>query len=632
MIKITVAPELTTPETAATRRKAAYLALAVGVISLATSGLFEWNALLLDAKRGRVQVVFADAALKHPVQVVRLPSGKVAGGGQPTWQAVPALATGYTPVLRWVPVQTLPTAKGKKLYIAPGLGYAKGLASAVPDDRTFAYLGMLCAALFAAIGTYSLCLKPRRLVRLWLGLAGLRIASLCWQFGASGFFSIYANDEADYLAIAKVLIGRGGQPDYTYIHTLGLPTLYAPLLLLWTPGTAQTFAAVFGAISFIGFGTGSLAAVVWLLSRWHLPERLVRGAGIFIALYPWLTWQFHATIQGKTILYTLLARGIGAPPDSYLMSFKYFSDWVGYSALSDTPSLCFCLFALAVLGGTPRRLSTVAITGGLLGFAALIRLPAFFCLFPALYVLLTQRNLPRLQAVVILLGSFGVIAAAQAVWNLQLNGSPWLFGYQLAFPKESRGFEWEWLRSGAHTLGAMHYPLFAAGGYALLELSRSRSRFAAFLAIFTVPTLIFYAGCLFIGASPVRYILVPLTGLLLACGLLLSELGTRSRLLGGFICVSIISPFLLEPHRAEAIFQLDVASWLAPTLWLSMGGVALLVWRNWRLALMLGVLAVGRPEVATGFVVAAGGFACVVGMPAGLVLRLRSMNIKQKSS
>ena len=575
------------------------LALAAGLTCLAAFVVFDLLYGEAEDRETRDVVMFRDREMTQPALAV--PPSHVRSdddGGE--WIGVRAKAGGYSPIIRWVRRRSITRADGARLYYAPELLYSVRTRTPRAVGSASKWLAGGIAALLVVVA-FWLVHGGRTLVRIAAGWVTLRAASLFWIFSFFGYFSIHTIDETHYLNIARKLLDWPLQFG-EYPYTLGLPLLYTPLALAWPEAAPFAFAAVFSVLSFIIFGCGTLVLLLVVLDRAGLSRRVVMACGAAAALYPMIASAFHGTVEGVGTNSMFLGQWLANPPDTNYMSFFNAADLIGYNALSDMPALFFGLLGLALLTRGAQQRKSLAWAGMALGFSCLIRVAGIFYLLPAGLILLRQRSNLGRRGVAEFAAGMAAMVAVQMVWNWAVFGNPLTLGYKFR-PEDYKGFQYQHVGSGIDIIGSLHFQPLAWAGLALLCLRRRRRFVAALLGLLILPTLVLYAGYHAVGTSPMRFLILPVFGMLVAVGFHLGSCERRRDLI--FAVVAVFSPLVVLPEIPAGAFLVSLPGWVAPVLFLALAAVSAAYVRDWPYVAYFLVLASGRDWAVFGFLAAA---------------------------
>ena len=126
------------------------------------------------------------------------------------------------------------------------------------------------------------------------------------------------------------------------------PLLYLPLLSGMQNLSEFAFIGLQGFVNFCVFGLGVIALTVWTIWRILKKPKTAIIAGLLLCLYPWFIRIYH----GPTEKYDILSHfglWLAHPVDINFMGFYYYTDFVGFNAMSDMPALFFGLLGLVLL-------------------------------------------------------------------------------------------------------------------------------------------------------------------------------------------------------------------------------------------------------------------------------------------
>ena len=581
------------------------IAAAVGIACFILTWAHQAAFRRADSRYSYVHLVFEGPDLSKgvatfPPDVVRPRLGK-----SPGVRGVRAAPVAHTPVVRWgrvhavsLPEEDTSLDRDVEGYVAPAIEYDTEKASVRVRDGWFRPAMNLLAALATGLALYLLLGSGESFRRCAGGLALLRLASLLWCFALFGYFSIHALDESQYLNVARRLLDWSHR-EGTFPYTLGNPILYLPLLL-WTRHLSEfAFTAIGGGLFFLVFGIGSVLCLAWILWR-HAGARVAKAATVCLVLYPWLMKVYHKPDD----MFTYLGLWLEHPVNTMAIEFYYFTDFVGYNMMSDTPAMCFGLLGLAVLDRQLRRGKSWLGPGLLLGFSVLIRLTNVFLLLPAAIICLTHEDRLSWRRPLQFAVGFGAMLGLQAVWNWAVFGNPLTPGYALE-PEVIEGFRFSFLPEGARIAGRVHQQLLALGALALLAAGHIPLRTRAVLAALVPPLLLYYCGYPWIKGIPVRYLLTPLTALMAAVGGLLIWPAGVPRSRRALSVTAVVLGLLLIPQTRDAAYHIRVPEAAVSALFAALAVVALLWGRNVWHALFFAVMAVGNPWVTLAFALAA---------------------------
>jgi hypothetical protein len=505
----------------------------------------------------------------------------------------------YSPIIRWGHVWTARGPGGRTLYGTPDLLYSPRSGTPWPESDGFRRIASALAVLLAAVGA-RLC-AGRGFRRALAGLAALRVASLWWLFACYGFYTIHSNDETHYLNISRKLFDWSLRFD-EYPYTLGLPLLYAPLSAAWRSASAFVFAGAFGFVSFAVFGVGTVVLVAVVLRRIGFGRRAVLATGLALVLYPVAAGAFHGSLEGEPAAGMFLGQHVRVPPDVNHMALFNASDLLGYNALSDLPALFFGVLGLALLGRAASQRKPLIWAGLTLGFACLIRIASVFLLLPAGLTLLWYRDRLAWRRLVGFGFGLAAMAGAQMAWNAAIFGSPFTLGYEMR-PEDYKGFQGAWFARGIDLLGSLHYQPLVWAGVSLLYLMRRRAFTAATLALLILPTFLFYAGYHATGTSPMRFVILPVFGMLAALGLHLGQYDDRRTF--WWTVGLVFGSLAVMPELPGGAFLVALPGWVAPSLFAVLAAASAVHLREWRLPTGFAMLAIGIDWAAVGFLAAA---------------------------
>lgn len=576
-----------------------------GLCCLVTILLYRERFARVERGVQRVTAAYASEEFERPVQTFAVPFPHRQLLADPAWGPVPVRMSSESGVATtsrqegsvyyWTDVYRYRSAAPASLVIAPDLQYAPALRAAKAPPGPFRPVAAALCVVVTALAAGLLAFSRGRSFLVQAGSVGLRLASLLWMFGVFGFFTIFINDEKLYLAMAeKMLSWKTVYPDYRY--PIGLPLLYAPFRLVSGIADPQRFALLFGVLSFLVIGLGVIVLLLKLLPKDDEGGKMALGAGLMLALYPWITTLpiFRAADGARPA--TLLGLLVSLPVEVNYPLARVFATWVGYNALSDTPAMFFGLLAILLLQRREGRAWHLA-AGAILGFSCLVRLSAVFLLVPAAFLLYQRRNqLARGDVAAFLAGLAGV-CSLQLIWNRLLFGDFLAFGY-VSDPKAYQGFEWTQVLAGMRTLGQAHYQLLVFAGGSLLLLKQRHPSFAALLGLLAGPTFLYLLGYYFVPNDPVRLTLLPLT-------VMLASVGAAGALQDGsrawWFFAALGAALLFSPVHPKGPLFLDVPAWLGPACWAALAALIAARTRDVLMPLMLVICALRSPYAAVGF-------------------------------
>ncbi|HEY5999014.1 MAG TPA: hypothetical protein VI078_06870 [bacterium] len=596
------------PEKTPAANRALLAAALAGLCCLVTTLLYGERFARVERGVQRVTAAYASAEFEKPALTLPAPFPDRGRLTDPAWGPVPvrmardlgvattALQDGA--VYYWTPIYRYQSAGPQPLVVAPDVHYAPALKTAKAPPGPARPVAIALCVLVAALAAGLLASARGRPLFVQAGSAGLRLASLLWMFGVFGFFSIYINDEERYFRISEKLLSWGASyADYRY--PIGLPLLYTPLRVVSGIVDPQRFVLLFSALSFLTIGLGVVVALLRLLPRDEEGGRMALGAGLALALYPWLATLPVFRVAGGARPATLLGLVVSLPVEVNFPLARLFATWVGYNALSDTPAVFFGLLALLALRRRDGRAWLLA-GGALLGFACLVRLTAVFLLLPAAWVLWQRRDELDRGGLAAFLGGLAAVGSLQLLWNRLVLGDFLVFGY-VSDARAYQGFEWRQLPAGMRVLGQAHYQLLVFAGGALLLLAKRRPACATLLGLLAGPTFVYLLGYYFVPNDPLRLTLLPLT-------VMLAAVGAAGALLRGerawWFFAAFVATLLFSPVHPRGPLFVTVPVWLGPACWVALAAVVAARTREWLVPLLLVLCALRLPVAAVGFFLA----------------------------
>lgn len=491
-----------------------------GVLSVLTLW-HSWQQARTRRAQPAFTLAFVDRGLAESV-------GPYAGrsGSEETsqWTPVRARYGTYCPIVRWPLVGQV--ADGR--FVARG--YQVEANGCFRPPWRHVRTGCLVASI-ALVGFATLLVARRLRFRyLCLALVLLRCAALLWSFGAFGFYSIHADDEQIYLETARRMLDWSLPPTP---YSIGNPTLYLPLLVLLPHLGEFSRIALQGFAWFAVFGCLVPVLLAWLALKLKAGRSTAFPGALAIVVFPW--WmQICQPSEGP--VFTFGGHPLGVTMSTNWISTYYFTDYIGYNAMSDMPALFFGILGLVLcVGGSRARL---VLGGLLLGWSLSVRISNVFYALPVALILL-QTQAARLRAFACV-GAGAVLGfLPQLAWNACLFGHPLTFGYSLR-AEDYKGFQLALAPQGLDLFGTAHQQLLILAALALLTVTRQQRRFALAVTALALATLTFYSGYHAVSMNPVRFFLTPLTLLMCVAGSLLAATGERLRLNFAVIALCVL--------------------------------------------------------------------------------------------
>ncbi len=333
--------------------------------------------------------------------------------------------------------------------------------------------------------------------------SGLLISIL----SGAGAVYLFSSDEPDFFVTCASLM----QGDFSRFQprSLGTGLWYLPFALLTGVTDITGILAPFSYFS--AFAAVPAAIFCWQCAAERLTDRRTAfAAAMLFAVLP-LFWFHFEPGSGTT------ASGVFLWPSGRL-SYEFYQTMIagGFCAMSDTPALTM-LFASLLLALLPPRPWNAAACGICFGMALLLRINALLFL-PALLTapLCIRRDLPRREWLIF---AGWMLALTTAVMVPQLLTNALQLGHPLTFPyvryeNTADGFalanmagNWPLLMRGNR--------VFLFAGLTGLMLMPDR-RTAGWLALWVLPTLLFFLGYYHTRDDLVRFILPLYAPLLLA--------------------------------------------------------------------------------------------------------------------
>ncbi len=549
-----------------------------------------------EQKVTRNLVVFAEPELRTPTRVVPLELGDTLRGKDWKWEGFPALVGRYIPIIRWGKVYAVDHGTRDTSYVAPDVRYETNSGTGRPDATRLVQPLTFLSAFLVGLAVFLAIRHKSSFKYGLLAAALLRCASLIWTIALFGFFTIHAHDETHYFQIAQKLL-LWGSAFGEYPYTVGNPMLYLPFLIPMDSYSEVACIGILGIGYFIIFGIGILGCYLWILRNFaNSPGAGLIGA-MTLAAFPWLVRVYH----GPNGVFSYFGLWLEHPLDLAYMDTYYYTDFVGYNAMSDSPAIFFGLLGLIVLYRQANTGKTLLIAGLLLGFSCIIRIAGIFYLLPAGYLLIKSSEKWSKSMFVTLIAGFSIALVPQLVWNGLIFGNPLTLGYEFR-TADFRGFEIGNVRNGIMLYGRAFQQLMAISALALF-IGRKRFRFAsAFLALMILPTLVFYTGYHAIGQNPVRFILLPLTAMISAIAILIGSTPddkSRSR----WTMIAIIAAALTIPGTNFIAYLIPVPGWFTPVLFITLAILSWSVSRAGEYSVFFIVLAIGYPPITYGALV-----------------------------
>ncbi len=569
--------------------------------TVATFGLLLlYNGLLArtehDPDRTRHRVVFADAALQQPLGILPPGGDSEFANRDGVWTGFRAKAGKYTPIIRWSRVYRIKDGGGRDGHVAPNVTYETANQTGRPANPLFRKIMAVATSILVGGGVVLLACARITFARLVVALGLLRIASLCWTFALFGYFTVHAADESFYYGIADKLLHWSHQHD-EYPYTLGNPLLYALFWPAFGHLSEFGFIGAVGTVFFILFGIGVIVVFTGFLWSVVKSTRAAVAGGLLMVLYPWVMRMYHMP-NAPIDIFTYFGLWFKYPVDVAYIDFYYFTDLVGYNAMSDSPALVFGFGALLLLYRNIRTNRSLVLPGLLLGLSCLTRIAGIFYLVPAGFIVvkcITSENRLRLPGCI---AGFMVMALPQLIWNGVIFGNPFTLGYSYR-KLDAQGFEFSRLMQGIDMYGSAYHQLFCFAALGLWLGSKLRPFAAAWLALAIWPTLYFYSGYYAIGYNPVRFILLPLFAMLAACGLpAMTAKLDHARWVLTIAAAAVTAAFI--PGTPYAAYLAEVPENLCPILCLVLAGIAWLWARDWAFAVFFVVFGLGVPPLTYG--------------------------------
>ena len=506
-------------------RQALKLAGIGAVICLVVTGFYQWQLANAGHKMKRSYVLFDDPALSVPNKTIAdevVAMWPLQDGARTGVRAWP---TRYCPIVRWVDVHEVQTAGGETLYVTPDLKYYLDRGLAGPLDYSFRYVMLLLCTLLVGAAVY-LAISCGTIKGWILAAVLLRLASLAWSYALFGFHTIHAGDESHYYNTAAKLLNWELVHD-EYPYTIGNPLLYVPVMLLTGGLSEMGFMAVCSGLYFVVFGLGIPISLIMLTKRLTGDVRLAGMVGIAVVVYPWLMRLFHTPGAWDSV-FSYFGLWLEFPVECSFIDFYYFTDWVAYNAMSDSPAMMFGVFGLLLLTCSKPSRWRVAVAGVLLSFSCLVRISNVFYVAPAIFLIIHYRRREGWKDILLCGAAAAAVGMLQLLWNYAIFDNPLTFGYSKR-PADWKGFQWEQFRNGMHLLTMANQQLFAVAGLGLFVRDRHQVATRCLLALLIAPILLFYCGYHAVGMNPVRYILTPLLAMIATAAVLCSDADARRR-------------------------------------------------------------------------------------------------------
>jgi hypothetical protein len=412
---------------------------------------------------------------------------------------------------------------GTEAWLSPDLlaerDYGIILPRMVPDPF---WLGFL-VPLFAALATLSLVavkrgwiarafaanapLGPKQALPLVGCLLLFHLLVHCWMRTHSGCVVPALTDEFDYFRIANDILHRVRPTTWNF--NISIAILYVPLMVLTE---AKSYLDIHAIVVFLNVAILTPATSVmiyFLVEKVSRRPRVALGTVLALVLLPVVYYPVELHRAAAPVF-----KAFFGLPSFSAASYRlyYHSVWVGWNGLSDTAStfavtlsLCLAVF----LKG--HRLRYHLLVGAAFGLACFLRINNIF-FAPVVAYLLWQRAQQAKASIPQILGraglavaAFAAIVAPQFIANTLQFGDPLTFPYVFHANHASDGFEWSWVPYSTHFLMGTNWLHMAAGATGLLLLRRTPA--GRFLALWSIPLILFFCGYTVTAASPIRFTL-----------------------------------------------------------------------------------------------------------------------------
>lgn len=239
----------------------------------------------------------------------------------------------------------------------------------------------------------------------WI-IAALRPFLFLAYFGLEKFFLYAWDDQHSYFAVAMGLIKLDPIVER---FTFGFPVLLIPFIKIFNP---QNFSEIVLPFSiFNAFILGTLGIyLVFQITNFLVKDRYTaRIATLLYVIHPFFP-LFAKTKWNQIYLHPV-----------------YWGDIVGWNMTSDQVSVVFMLLAVFLFLKSMSSRNGMILTGVVLGYAGLIRMPSLAILMPLLYLGVLHRI--SWKQYLLLFISMGVVLSPQLAYNWHFFGSPFTFGY-----------------------------------------------------------------------------------------------------------------------------------------------------------------------------------------------------------